>query len=66
MPLPPIEPHDWYHFDYLRGLEARQRSAPLQGNEWEVRDAFGRTAVLRDDDFDRLRADPDWLPEELR
>lgn len=59
--------HDWHTFDAELGLEVRQTTGGDQANRWEVRHAAtGRTAQLDDAEFDRLRSDPGWLPEELR
>lgn len=58
--------HDWHPFDAERGLEVRQVTNRLRVNRWEVRDPAGRVARLDDAEFDRLRSDPDWLPEGLR
>jgi len=58
--------HDWHTFDAELGLEVRQ-TTDGQAHRWEVRHtATGRTAQLDDAEFDRLRSDPGWLPEELR
>lgn len=65
MPIAATETHDWHLLDVEQGLEVRQRADPLQSNEWEVRDPAGRTVVLDDIAFARLRSG-DWLPEELR
>lgn len=56
--------HDWHLLDAERGLTVRQVTNRLRANRWEVRRA-GRTVALTDAEFDRLRADPEWLPEGL-
>lgn len=58
--------HDWHPFDIERGLEVRQATMRLRRNRWQVRNAAGTVVDLDDEGFDRLRTDPDWLPEGLR
>jgi len=60
--------HDWHMLDVERGLEVRQATNRLRRNRWEVRRVSNPQLVVRlgDAEFDRLRSDPDWLPQELR
>lgn len=51
--------HDWHLFDAERHLEVRQTTNRLRANRWEVRDATRRMTILTDEQFDRLRSDPD-------
>lgn len=50
--------HDWHLFDAERELEVRQATNRLRANRWEVRDANRRMTTLTDEQFDRLRSDP--------
>jgi hypothetical protein len=49
------DPHDWHVLDAEEGIEARQLTPDGEDDRYEVRYADGRTEVLDEDAFDRLR-----------
>jgi hypothetical protein len=49
------DPHDWHTLDAEDGTEVRQLTPDGEADRYEVRWPDGRTVVLTEVEFDRLR-----------
>lgn len=53
--------HKWHEFDAELELQVCQATCRFRRNKWKVRNRAGRVVELNDEEFNRLRIDPEWV-----